>query len=104
MRDEARRRYEKFYANDVRRLGRKQADKKWKNTDSLKTPLKLKRDTNGEKIATALALGWLSVGDGFPGFCFISDRILATILGLMLPLPSLMAKNDDADNQRGRKI
>jgi hypothetical protein len=105
IRDEARRRYEKSYANDVRRLGRKKADIKWKSADNLKIPLGFKRDTIGEKITTALALSWLSVeGSGFPGFCFISDKILATILGLTLPFQGLLPQNGDADNQRGRKM
>jgi hypothetical protein len=104
IREVAKQKYEAGYNADVRRLGRKKADKKWKSADNLKTPLGFKRDTNGEKIATALVLGWLSVESrGFPGFCFISDKVLATLLGLTLPLPSLLPKSDDADNQRGQK-
>ncbi len=105
MRDEARQRYEKFYAKDVRRLGRKKADKKWKGADDT---FEFKRLTNGEKIAVTLTFGWLFVtGEkieiGFPGYCFISDEILATILGLTLPLPSLLPKTGDEKNQCGRK-
>lgn len=94
IRMEARRRYEAFYAADVRRLGKKKADQKWKgspSTDSRRgSPFKLK--SNGDKIALAMTMGWLMVGrNGFPGFCFMSDEILAQFLGRTLPLPSLLS-------------
>jgi hypothetical protein len=103
MREVAKQKYEAGYATDVRRLGRKKADKKWKGADKSESPLEFKLATKGEKIATRLALGWLSAGDGFPGYCFISDKVLAIILGLTLPFRGLLPATDDADNQRGRK-
>ena len=103
IREVAKQKYEANYAADVRRLGRKKADKKWKGADNSETPLEFKLDTKGEKITTRLALGWLSAGDGLPGYCFISDKVLATILGLTLPFQGLLPTRDDADNQRGRK-
>lgn len=37
---------------------------------------------------------WLTVGrNGFPGLCFLSDEVLATLLGLALPVPALYEKN-----------
>jgi len=105
MREVAHAKYEKFYAADVRRSGKTEADKKWKSADDTRTPVAFKRDTIGEKITAALALRWMSVEDtGFPGFAFISDKVLAALLGLTLPLPSLLPMPDDPDNLRGRKM
>jgi hypothetical protein len=95
----------KSYAADVRSRGRTKADKKWKNEDNAQSPLDFKRGTKEQKIGTELTLGWLSVGDdGFPGYCFISDKILATMLGLTLPFQGLSPTSDDADNERGGKF
>jgi hypothetical protein len=96
IREIARQKYEKFYAADVRKLGRKPADEKWKSVDNLKTPIGFKRDTNGDKIAEAMTTSWLTVGNnGFPGLCFMSDELLAQLLGYTIPLPSLL--NDESD-------
>jgi hypothetical protein len=97
--------YEKFYAADVSHLGRTKADKKWKSADGTRTPVTFKRDTIGQKIATPLALRWMAVEDtGFPGFAFISDKALATLLGLTLPFPGLLPQPDDSDNRHGQKM
>lgn len=86
-RKEARRRYEVFYAADVRRLGRKKADEKWKNT---KTP-RFKMNSNGDYVAAAMTMEWLVGGqNGFPGLCFMSDELLAQLLGHALPWPRLL--------------
>jgi hypothetical protein len=96
MREWARRKYEKLYAADVRRLGRKPADEKWKGK---KTP-QFKLDAHGDKIAAALTTEWLVGGkNGFPGLCFMSDELLAELLGYTLPLPSLLS-----DRIRGGKF
>lgn len=96
IREIARQKYEKFYAADVRKLGRKPADEKWKSADNLKTPIGFKRDTNSDKIAEAMTTSWLTVGNnGFPGLCFMSDELLAKLLGNTVPLPSLL--NDESD-------
>lgn len=93
---EVRRRYEAFYSADVRRLGRKKADEKWKSAK----PLRFKMDPNSDKIAVAMTTGWLTVGhSGFPGLCFMSDEVLAQLLGYTLPLPSLLS-----DKIRGAKV
>jgi hypothetical protein len=93
IRREARRRYEKFYANDVRRLGRQKADQRWKGKGSPQTRM-FKTETNSDRIALAMTTGWLSVGQkGFPAFCFMSDEVLAKVLGLTLPLPSLLLES-----------
>lgn len=91
MREWARREYEKFYAADVRRLGRTKADKKWKST---KTPrLQLLGANDDRLIAAAMTREWLVVGNnGFPGLCFMSDEVLATLLGHGLPVPALHQK------------
>jgi hypothetical protein len=93
IRREARRRYEAFYAADVRRLGKKKADAKWKSdhdSDFLTSPFKLK--SNSDRIAVAMTLKWVIFGNsGFPGLCFMSDEILAQFLGHTLPLPSLLS-------------
>ena len=94
----------KSYAADVRSRGRKIADEKWGDSNSTRTSLEFKREEKEQKIGTELTLGWLSVGDdGFPGYCFISDKVLATILGLTLPFQGLRPTSDDADNERGGK-
>jgi len=84
----ARQKYQGFYDADVRRLGRGKADKKWKGTE---TP-QFKLDSYGDKIVEAMTTGWLAVGhNGFPGLCFMSDELLARLLGHTLPLPSLLS-------------
>jgi hypothetical protein len=87
----ARQKYEKFYAADVRKLGRKKADKKWKS----KTTPQYKPGANeGDYIVEAMITGWLTVGhNGFPGLCFMSDELLAKLLAYTLPLPNLL-KNE----------
>ncbi len=90
IRKEARRLYEIFYAADDRRLGRKKADEKWKNT---KTP-RFKLKNNGDYVAVAMTMEWLAFGQNvFPGLCFMSDEVLATLLGHVLPWPALYEKN-----------
>ena len=87
MRDEARMRRDKFYQADVRRLGRSVADKKW-NGD--RKP-KLKTSSNSDYVATAMTMGWLTIGqNGFPGLCFMSDELIAELLGNTLPWPQLL--------------
>lgn len=96
MREWAQREYKKLYVADVRRLGRKPADEKWK---CKKTP-HFKLDAHGDKIAGVLTTEWLTVGKiGFPGLCFMSDELLAELLGYILPLPSLLS-----DRIRGGKF
>jgi hypothetical protein len=96
IREIARQKYEKFYAADVRKLGRKPADEKWKGADNLKSPIGFKRDTNSDKIAEAMTTSWLTVGhNGFPGLCFMSDELLAQLLGCTIPLPSLLNEVSD---------
>ncbi len=87
MRDWARCQYKAFYAADVHHLGRKKADEKWKGTA---TP-RLKLGANDDDyIAVAMAMEWLVVGkNGFPGLCFMSDGLLAQLLGRALPVPNL---------------
>ncbi len=88
LREWTRRKYREFYNRDVRRLGRKKADEKWKG----KNTLRFKQDTHGDKIAVVLTTHWLAVGNkGFPGLCFLSDELLAQLLGYTLPLPSLLS-------------
>jgi hypothetical protein len=90
MRGEARRRYEAFYAADVRRPGRKMADEKWKGK---KTP-RFKMNSNGDYVAAAMTMEWLvGGGNGFPGLCFMSDELLAKLLGHALPWPRLLNEN-----------
>lgn len=89
-REYARAKYEKFIAADARRLGRKKADDKWKGT---KIP-QFKLESNGAEIAAAMATGWLVGGrNGFPGLCFMSDEVLAQLLGHTLPLKSLQSSD-----------
>ena len=88
IREVAKQKYEEGYNADVRRLGKKKADEKWKGNN---TPQRFKLDTNGDKIAAAMTMEWLAVGqNGFPGLCFMSDELLAKLLGHTLPLPSLL--------------
>jgi hypothetical protein len=87
MREIAKQKYEASYNADVRRLGRKKADEKWKNT---KTP-QFKKKSNSDYVAEAMTMEWLVVGqNGFPGLCFMSDEILAQLLGHALPWPRLL--------------
>ena len=87
MREWARREYDKFYAADVRHLGKKKADEKWKNS---KTP-RFKMNSNGDYVAATMAMEWLVGGrNGFPGLCFMSDGLLAQLLGYALPWPRLL--------------
>jgi hypothetical protein len=87
---EAQRRYRKLYAADVRRLGRTKADEKWKSTE---TP-RFKLRSNGDYIAVAMTMEWLVGGhNGFPGLCFMSDEVLAMLLGHALPVPALYEKS-----------
>lgn len=89
MREWARREYEILYAADVRHLGRKPADEKWKST---KTPRYKMSSNYGDYIAAAMTTEWLVGGSsGFPGLCFMSDELLAKLLGYTLPLPSLLS-------------
>jgi hypothetical protein len=91
IREEARRRYERFYAADVRRLGKKKADEKWK---SATTPRFKLGANDGDYIVEAMTTSWLTIGNnGFPGLCFMSDEVLAKLLGHTLPLPTLL-KNE----------
>lgn len=95
-REYAHRKYEELYIADVRRLGRKKADDKWKG----EKVSGFKLESNGDKIAVALTLSWLAVGHkGFPGLCFLSDEVLAQLFGHTLPLPSLLS-----DRIRGGKF
>jgi hypothetical protein len=97
IREVAKQKYEAGYNADVRRLGKRKADEKWKGK---KTPQRFKLDTNGDKIAVAMTMEWLAVGQsGFPGLCFMSDELLAQLLGHTLPLPSLLS-----DRIRGGKF
>ena len=97
IREVAKQKYEAGYNADVRRLGKKKADEKWKGD---KTPQRFKLETNGDKIAAVLTTEWLAVGkNGFPGLCFMSDELLAELLGYTLPLPSLLS-----DRIRGGKF
>jgi hypothetical protein len=82
IRKEARRRYDCFYAADVRRLGRKKADEKWQSPDK---ELDFKQETACDKIAVQLTMGWLSLPGGIPGYCFLSDEMIAEVLGLLAP-------------------
>ena len=92
IRQVAKQKFEAGYKADVRRLGKKKADEKWKGN---KTP-RFKLDTNGDKIAAVMTMEWLVVGqNGFPGLCFMSDELLAQLLGRTIPLPSLL--NNDSD-------
>jgi len=82
----ARAKYDELYSADVRRLGRKKADKKWKGT---KAP-RFRLETLGDRIAAEIAPRCLVAGrNGFPGFCFMSDELLAQLLGRRLRLPNL---------------
>ena len=97
IREVAKQKYETGYNADVRRLGKKKADEKWKGN---KTPRSFKLDSNGDKIAAVMAMEWLVVGhNGFPGLCFMSDELLAQLLGRTIPLPSLLS-----DRIRGGKL
>jgi hypothetical protein len=92
IRQVAKQKFEAGYKADVRRLGKKKADGKWKGK---KTP-RFKLGTNGDKIAAVMTMEWLLVGqNGFPGLCFMSDELLAQLLGRTIPLPSLL--NNDSD-------
>lgn len=90
MREVAKQKYDAGYNADVRRLGRKKADEKWKGT---KTP-RFKLKSNGDYVAAAMTMGWLVGGqNGFPGLCCMSDEVLAMLLGHALPVPALYEKN-----------
>lgn len=85
--------YDEIYAVDVSRAGRSAADKKWKGRGELK----FKWDSISERVAMALTLDWMAVGakcftEGFPGYAFISDEVLATLLGHALPLRGLLSE------------
>jgi len=91
MRAWARREYDKFYTADVRRLGRVKADEKWNGTG---TPRFKMAANDGDYIAAAMANEWLVIGkNGFPGLCFMTDEVLATLLGHFLPVPALLNEN-----------
>jgi hypothetical protein len=81
IREYARLLYEQFYARDVRRLGRKKANDKWRNEQELD----VKQETASDKIAVQMTMGWLSLPNGFPGYCFLSDDMIAKVLGLFVP-------------------
>ena len=88
FRQESRERYNAFYNADLRRVGRTKADKKWKSTK----PLWFKMDSYSDRVAEALSTCWVRAGfNGFPGLCFMSDELLAQLLGHTLPLPSLLS-------------
>ena len=88
IREIAHQKFEEFYAADVRRLGRKEADEKWKGKT---TPRYEPGANDGDYIVEAMITSWLTFGhNGFPGFCFMSDELLANLLGLILPLPRLL--------------
>ena len=88
IREIAHQKFEEFHAADVRRLGRKKADEKWKGKT---TPQYELGCNDGDYIVEAMITSWLTVGNnGFPGFCFMSDELLAKLLGLFLPLPKLL--------------
>jgi hypothetical protein len=90
IREEMRRRFETFYAADVRRLGRKKADEKWKGDERVDPKVPFKLETTSDKVAVAMALNWLDFNQsGFPGLCFLSDEALAKVLGVILNLRSL---------------
>lgn len=90
MRAWAQSKYQGLYEADRRRVGRKKADEKWK---SAKTP-RFKLKENGDYIAAAMTMEWLVVGhNGFPGLCFMSDSLIADLLGLGLPIPRLRSEN-----------
>jgi len=91
IREVAHQKYKKFYAADVRRLGRKKADEKWKGKI---TPRYEPGANDGDFIVEAMITSWLTVGhNGFPGLCFMSDEVLATLLGHALPVPALYEKD-----------
>jgi hypothetical protein len=39
-----------------------------------------------------MTLHYLSLPSSFPGYCFLSDQVIAKVLGLLLPLPSLLSE------------
>jgi hypothetical protein len=80
--EEAQRRYGRFYAADLRRLGKKGADRKWRGVGQ---DLDFKQETASDKIAVQMTMGWLSLPGGFPGYCFLSDDMIAKVLGLFVP-------------------
>ncbi|MGO8926854.1 MAG: hypothetical protein ACLQU3_08190 [Limisphaerales bacterium] len=83
----ARRLYKRKYDANVRRVGRKKADEKWKGNSTMEqaSPFKLNSDT--DVIAAAMITGYLAVGhSGFPGYAFISDEALRDVFGLFLRL------------------
>jgi hypothetical protein len=82
IREHARWLYEQLYTRDVRRLGRKEADEKRRSPDQ---GLDFKQETASDKIAVQLAVGWLSLPGGFPGYCFLSDEVTANVLGIVMP-------------------
>lgn len=91
MREWAQRQYQSFCAADVSHLGRKKADEKWR---SAATPQLKVGANDGDYIAAAMAIEWLSVGqNGFPGLCFMSDGLIAELLGRGLPIPALCDEN-----------
>ena len=75
------------YARDVRRLGRRKADEKPKRLTIADFS---RKDFACDRIAFAMTCGWLRWNkDGFPGLCFCSDEVIATLLGGMLNLRTL---------------
>lgn len=78
---------DELHARDVRRLGRREADKKPKR---LTIADLFRKDVACDRIAFAMTTGWLRWdANGFPGLCFCSDKVIATLLGRMLNLRTL---------------
>jgi hypothetical protein len=72
-------------------LGRKKAEEKWKGKT---TPRYEPGDNDGDFFVEAMITSWLTVGqNGFPGLCFMSDELLAKLLGNFLPWPELLNEN-----------
>ena len=74
-----------LYARDVRRLGRRTADRRPKR---LRTANCFRPYVACDRIAFTMACGWLR-GDlrGLPGFCFCSDEVVTRLLDKLLNLP-----------------
>lgn len=90
----ARVRYKALYTADVRRLGKKKADAKW-NGDGC-NPSRI--PANSQCIAEAMARSWVVGLDQFsnmPGLCFMKDELLASLLGRVLPVKSLLSTEID---------
>lgn len=78
--------YDELYTKDLRKLGRKKADEKWKGDHRIAD---FEQATASDKIAVELVRGWMRGNKGgCPGYCFCSDEVLASVLGNGLNLRS----------------